>query len=251
MKQAFLSVCLLLTATLHGRAQLAPADHIAANDGQLMVQPVKHASLVLKYHDKNIFVDPSGGADLFNGLGDPDIILITDIHGDHFDLNTLKTLKTSKAVFVVPQAVADKIPAELYKDKMIILKNGDKASVGDIEIAAIPMYNLPEAPDAFHTKGRGNGYIVSIGGKQVYISGDTEDIPEMRALKNIDIAFVCMNLPYTMDVTQAAAGVLAFQPLIVYPYHYRGQDVNEFKRLVDAANKPIEVRLREWYPEAK
>ena len=113
------------------------------------------------------------------------------------------------------------------------------------------MYNLPESPDAYHTKGRGNGYVLTIGGKNIYISGDTEDIPEMRALKNIDIAFVCMNLPYTMPPDQAAGGVLAFKPKIVYPYHYRGQDVNIFKNLVNAGDKNIEVRLRNWYPSAQ
>ena len=120
-----------------------------------------------------------------------------------------------------------------------------------IGITAIPMYNLPETPDAFHTKGRGNGYVLTIGGKNIYISGDTEDIPEMRALKNIDIAFVCMNLPYTMPPDQAAQGVLAFKPKIVYPYHYRGQDVNIFKNLVNTGDKNIEVRLRNWYPSAQ
>lgn len=109
------------------------------------------------------------------------------------------------------------------------------------------MYNLPESPTAFHTRGRGNGYVLTIGGKKIYISGDTSDIPEMRSLKGIDIAFVCMNLPYTMDVKTAAGGVLAFKPKIVYPYHYRGQDVNEFKKLVNAGDKNIEVRLRDWY----
>ena len=123
--------------------------------------------------------------------------------------------------------------------------------VGGINIEAMPMYNLPEAADAFHTKGRGNGYVLTIGGKRVYISGDTEDIPEMRALKNIDIAFVCMNLPYTMDVNQAALGVVAFKPKVVYPYHYRGQDVNIFKKLVNEADKNIEVKLVNWYPGAK
>jgi L-ascorbate metabolism protein UlaG (beta-lactamase superfamily) len=115
------------------------------------------------------------------------------------------------------------------------------------------MYNLPEAPDSRHTKGRGNGYILNLGGKMVYISGDTEDIPEMRALKNIDVAFVCMNQPYTMDINQAANAVLAFKPKIVYPFHYRGQnglsDVEGFKKLVDAGKAPIEVRLKNWYPE--
>jgi L-ascorbate metabolism protein UlaG (beta-lactamase superfamily) len=239
--------CLSLSILI-AQAQLASADFIPLKDGNLSIQPVKHASLVLNYKQKNIYVDPSGGADLFKGLGNPDVIIITDIHGDHFDLNTLKALQTSKAVFVVPKAVADKIPAELYKEKLVILNNGDKASVGDIEVAAIPMYNLPEAPDAFHTKGRGNGYVLTIGDKRIYISGDTEDIPEMRALKDIDVAFVCMNLPYTMEPKQAASAVLDFSPTIVYPYHYRGQSTNDFKQLVDAGGKPIDVRLKEWYP---
>jgi L-ascorbate metabolism protein UlaG (beta-lactamase superfamily) len=114
------------------------------------------------------------------------------------------------------------------------------------------MYNLPETEDSRHPKGRGNGYVINLGGKSVYFSGDTEDIPEMRSLKNIDIAFVCMNLPFTMDVEQAAHAVLAFKPKIVYPYHYRGQnglsDVEIFKKAVNAGNNKIDVRLRNWYP---
>jgi L-ascorbate metabolism protein UlaG (beta-lactamase superfamily) len=115
------------------------------------------------------------------------------------------------------------------------------------------MYNLPAgSPTARHPKGLGNGYVLNIGGKNIYLSGDTEDIPEMRGLKNIDVAFVCMNLPYTMDINHAADAVLAFKPRIVYPYHYRGQsglsDVNGFKNLVEKGDKGIEVRLRNWYP---
>lgn len=115
------------------------------------------------------------------------------------------------------------------------------------------MYNLPESPDSRHTKGRGNGYILQLGGKKVYISGDTEDIPEMRALEGIDVAFVCMNLPYTMDINQAASAVLEFKPKIVYPFHFRGQgglsDVEGFKKLVNDGDASIDVRLREWYAE--
>jgi len=132
-----------------------------------------------------------------------------------------------------------------------VLNNGGKTNVFGISISAIPMYNLPEGSDSRHTKGRGNGYILDFGGKLIYISGDTEDIPEMRALKNIDVAFVCMNLPYTMDINQAASAVLEFKPKIVYPYHYRGKDglsdVNGFKGLVNKGDPKIEVRLRNWY----
>jgi L-ascorbate metabolism protein UlaG (beta-lactamase superfamily) len=249
LKHAFV-LFFSLTVTF-AQAQLIQPDHEMVKGGELTIQPVNHATLVLGYNKKNIYIDPTGGAEAFKGLAAPDMILITDIHGDHLDPKTIEAINTNKAVLVVPQAVADKLPATTDKQKLVILKNGEKTVQEGIAITAVPMYNLPETPDAFHTKGRGNGYVLTIGGKNIYISGDTEDIPEMRALKNIDIAFVCMNLPYTMDVNQAAQGVLAFKPKVVYPYHYRGQDVNTFKSLVNAGDKNIDVRLRNWYPAAK
>lgn len=257
---------LMLTAALAafaGQAQAqtattAPAPRVAADQistkkGPLTVQPITHGSVVFSWNGKTIYVDPYGGAGAYAGLAAPDVILITDIHGDHLDLKTLTGLSVGKALLVVPKAVADKLPAE-YKGQVRILNNGQKLDTLGMTVAAIPMYNLPEAPDAMHTKGRGNGYVLALGGKNVYVSGDTEDIAEMRALKGIDVAFVCMNLPYTMDVNQAAQGVLAFRPGIVYPYHYRGtaglSDVDGFKKTVNAADKKIDVRLRNWYPAA-
>jgi L-ascorbate metabolism protein UlaG (beta-lactamase superfamily) len=245
---------LLLLAALPGAYAQAPrpaADRIDTKQGPLLVQPVSHASLVLTWNNKTIYVDPSGGSEAYAGLKPPDLLLITDIHGDHCDTKTLAGLNTAKATFVVPQAVADKL-TETAKAQVVVLPNGDQTQQAGVSITAVPMYNLPEAPDSRHPKGRGNGYVLNFGGKNVYLSGDTEDIPEMRALKNIDVAFVCMNLPYTMDVDQAAAGVLAFKPKIVYPYHYRGQnglsDVEAFRKAVDAGKGNVEVRLRNWYP---
>ena len=249
MKFLFLT---LLSATLwfSGMAQSGPSDIVETKDGPLTVQPIQHASLILTINGITIYVDPSG-ADHYKGMKAPDIILITDIHGDHFDIKTMDALKQATSWLVVPQAVADKLP-EGDKAHLIVLKNGDQKIVSGISIRAIPMYNLPETATAMHTKGRGNGYVLGIGGKNIYISGDTQGIPEMRSLKNIDVAFICMNLPYTMDVKEAADAVLAFKPKIVYPYHYRGQnglsDVNAFKTLVEAGDKNIEVRLRNWYP---
>lgn len=232
------------------KAQVSPPDVISLAKGTLTIHPVQHASLVLSENGKTIYVDPVGGPELYKGLESPDLILITDIHGDHLDTKTLDAIKKEGTLFIVPQAVADKLPPQ-DKEKMVILKNGGQTQQLGIGIRAIPMYNLPERPDAFHTKGRGNGYVLHIGDKNLYISGDTGDISEMRSLKNIDIAFVCMNLPYTMDINHAASAVLAFKPKIIYPYHYRGQnglsDVNAFKQLVDAGKQPIEVRLRNWY----
>lgn len=219
-----------------------------------MIQPVYHGALVLSWNNKTIYVDPYGGAKAYEGLAAPDLILITDIHPDHLDVTTLQSLNTVKATFIVPQAVLDKLPENL-KSKAIVLANGGSSIQQGISFTALPMYNLPEVPDAKHTKGRGNGYEFDLGGKVIYISGDTEDIPEMRHLKHVDIAFVCMNLPYTMDIHQAASAVLEFKPKTVYPYHYRGQDglsdLDGFKKEVNAGDPAIDVRIRNWYPEYK
>ena len=226
------------------------ADYISTNKGPVSIYPIQHATLVLTWNNKTIYIDPTGGASKFVTFGKPDIILLTDIHGDHFDLNTLDSIYSAGTTIIAPSAVAEKLPASL-KAKLVVLANFDKGKVDKIKVSAIPMYNLPESPTAMHTKGRGNGYILKLGNKNIYISGDTEDIPEMRSLKDIDAAFICMNLPYTMDVDQAAVGVLAFKPAIVYPYHYRGQnglsDVQKFKQLVNTGNPNIDVRLLKWY----
>jgi L-ascorbate metabolism protein UlaG (beta-lactamase superfamily) len=248
MKSMILSV-LLAAFIFSANAQRVTADTVMTKSGPLVIQPVQHASLVLTVKGVTIYADPSN-KDNYSGLAGPDIILITDIHGDHFDVPTIEALKKDGTLLIVPQVVADKLPAA-DKLHLIVMKNGDEIKQLGISLRAIPMYNLPESPTAMHTKGRGNGYVLGIGGKLIYISGDTQGIPEMRSLKNIDVAFVCMNLPYTMDVKEAADAVLAFKPAIVYPYHYRGKDglsdVNAFKALVEAGDKNIDVRLRNWY----
>ena len=249
MKSIFFTI-LAFAATV-SLAQRPAADVIQTSKGPLTIQPVKHATLVFTWGGKTIYADPDGGTAAFEGLAEPDLILITDIHGDHFNVETLNAINTTHATLIVPQAVADKLPDNL-KSKAVVLANGKSIDQLNASIKAIPMYNLPESPDAKHTKGRGNGYVITFGNKTVYISGDTAGIPEMRALKNIDIAFVCMNLPYTMDVPEAASAVLDFKPRIVYPYHYRGQnglsDTEAFKKAVNDKDKNIEVRLRNWYP---
>lgn len=247
-----ISLLALIVLHLSVVGQRPQPDQLKAGKSMLTIQPILHATMVLTWDNKTIYVDPYGGTKAFEGINKPDLILITDIHGDHLNAETLESLQVEKAKFIVPQAVADQLP-DAYKGQLVILGNGQSTRLMDITVRAIPMYNLPEGPDSRHTKGRGNGYVLEIGGKNVYISGDTEDIDEMRNLKNIDVAFVCMNLPYTMDINQAASAVLQFQPKIVYPYHYRGQgglnDIEGFRKLVDQGKKGIDVRLRNWYPE--
>jgi L-ascorbate metabolism protein UlaG (beta-lactamase superfamily) len=214
--------------------------------------PISHATMVLQWGETIVYVDPVGGKEAFEGQPAPDLILVTDIHGDHLNAETLSAVSTDQTTIVVPQAVADKLSQDLGVE-LNILGNGQKTSAMGIEIEGIPMYNLREEALQFHVKGRGNGYVLEKDGDRVYISGDTEDIPEMRNLKDIDMAFVCMNLPYTMTVESAADAVLAFAPETVIPYHYRGteglSDVAKFKQLVTSGNASIEVVQLDWYPE--
>ncbi len=239
-------------AILQVQAQQITPDTIQTDKGPLLIYPVTHASMVLTWQNKTIYVDPTGGAEAYNGLNAPDMVLITDIHGDHMDVKTLDAVNANKAILIAPKAVADALGDE-YKNSVTMLANGKETTKLGVLIAAIPMYNLPDTTDARHPKGRGNGYVLNLGGKTLYIAGDTEGIPEMRSLKNIDVAFVPMNLPFTMDVAQAASAVLDFNPSIVYPYHYRGKnglsDVAQFKTLVTTKNKNIDVRLKNWYPK--
>ncbi len=216
------------------------------------ITPISHATGVFTWDDVVFYTDPVGGAEAFEGMAKPDFILITDIHGDHMSSETLTALKPGDTKIIVPHAVREKLPKEL-QNNLIVLNNGESTELNDVSILAIPMYNLPQTKDAMHVKGRGNGYVIQKNNQRLYISGDTEDIPEMRNLKNIDLALISMNLPYTMPVDQAAEGVLAFQPKKVIPYHYRGKDgfadIEEFKKLVNEGNAAIEVELMDWYPQ--
>lgn len=229
------------------------ALNIEAIPQELQIHPISHATMALKFGETTIFVDPTGGAESFKTFGAPDIVLITDIHGDHFNPATLSALNLSDATVIAPKAVVEKYGEDLKIGTKVTLNNGDAMTISGVNIEAVPMYNLREEALKFHTKGRGNGYILTINGERIYISGDTEDIPEMRALKNIDKAFVCMNLPWTMTVDSAADAVLDFKPKEIIPYHYRGRngmsDTKKFKSLINAGNPAIKVTLLNWYPE--
>lgn len=216
-------------------------------DSEIDFIPISHGTMAIRTGNATIYVDPVGDVETFSELPAPDIILITDVHGDHMDPEAVSSLKTEKTRIIAPKAVIDRL--KLGE----ILNNGQKKTIKDITIEAIPMYNLTEERLRFHEKGRGNGYVINANGKRIYISGDTEDIKEMRDLENIDFAFICMNLPYTMTVEQAASAVLEMKPRVVFPYHYRGtggySDIEKFKQIVTGKNKGIEVRLLKWYDQ--
>jgi L-ascorbate metabolism protein UlaG (beta-lactamase superfamily) len=231
-------------STLHAAGELS-GDKVPTSNGDLIIHPVEHATFLMSWNGKTIYVDPVGNGKRFAEFPKADLVLVTDIHGDHLNGDTISSVTTEKSAIVAPKAVADKLPASL-KSRATVMANGDSKAISGVQIEAIPMYNLTPARLQYHTKGRGNGYVLTMGGKRIYISGDTEDIPEMRTLKDIDVAFVCMNLPYTMEVEKAASAVQEFKPKVVYPYHYRGSDTQKFKELV-SKTPGVEVRLRDWY----
>jgi len=217
----------------------AAPEEFSTSAGAVQIIPIQHASLLVKAGGKVLYVDPAQGS--YDGLPPADYILITDIHGDHMAPAIVDKLKKASTVIVAPKAVAEKFPGAL------VMANGNTKTVGEFKVEAIPMYNLKPAENGqtYHEKGRGNGYIVTYGGKRFYFAGDTEGIPEMRALKNIDVAFIPMNLPFTMTPQAAADAVRAFHPAVVYPYHYRGQDTAIFAKALEGSG--IDVRLRDWY----
>ena len=218
----------------------AAPESFSTSAGTLQLTPIQHASLVIQAGGKVLYIDPAQGS--YDGLPQADYILITDIHGDHLAPQVLNKLKKGDTVIVAPKAVAAQVGGAK------VVSNGEKTTLGPFAVEAIPMYNLTRGPSAgqlYHDKGRGNGYIVTYGGKRFYFSGDTEAIPEMKTLKNIDVAFVCMNLPYTMTPQEAAEAVRAFHPAIVYPYHYMGSDLNAFAKALEGSG--IDVRIRNWY----
>ena len=247
MKNILTTFLLLAFLSVSALAQLSSApDTYETEMGELIIHPINHGSVAFTFDGKTIFVDPFGGAEKFADFNAPDVIFITDIHGDHHNPETLDALNTENTTFVVPQAVADAMDG-IYEGQLVILANEETKEVMGMNVTGVAMYNLPDDESSRHKKGRGNGYVIDFGGMHVYLSGDTEDVPEMRSLENIDIAFVCMNLPYTMDIYQAASAVVEFQPAIMYPYHHRGQDIQKFKTIVDLAGIDTEIKLKDWY----
>jgi L-ascorbate metabolism protein UlaG (beta-lactamase superfamily) len=211
--------------------------------GPVTITPLYHASTLIEAGGKVIYLDPAKPAKL-SEHPKADVILITDIHGDHMDPDSINVISKPGTEILAAPAVVQTVTSAKP------IANGESKTWGDWTIEAIPAYNLKRGPAAgkfFHDKGRGNGYVLTYGGKRFYFSGDTEGVPEMRALKNIDVAFVCMNLPYTMPPEDAADTVRAFHPKIVIPYHYRGSDLTVFQKGLEGSG--IEVRVLDWYPK--
>jgi L-ascorbate metabolism protein UlaG (beta-lactamase superfamily) len=219
-------------------------DHIQTGSGDVIIHPVNHASFGMSWNGKMIYNDPVGSSGLYSGFPKADLILVSHGHGDHFNNATLDAVRNTGAVIVAPQAVWNSMTAAL-RLMTTVLANGASTSAHGVTIDAVPAYN------SNHPQGVGNGYVVTLGGKRFYMAGDTGFVAEMSALTNIEVAFICMNEPFTMTVTAAVSAVRSFSPRIVYPYHFRNQngtfaDLNSFKQQV-STNPGTEVRIRTWY----
>jgi L-ascorbate metabolism protein UlaG (beta-lactamase superfamily) len=229
------------------------ADTIPATGGNIELTPMAHAHVQIQFGGKVIHIDPSAQANYANAKP-ADLVLVTDIHGDHMDPPSIDKVKKATTQYVAPAALAGKFPGTTT-----LIANGETKTVDGISIQAVGAYNLTRGPAAgqlFHTKGRGNAYVLTLGGKRILFSGDTECTPEIKALTNIDVAFMTMNLPYTMPPAEAADCVKAFKPKVVYPYHYGQMDLqpaNKNQTDFVAAMKGfagVEVRVANFYPMA-
>jgi len=243
---ASLILAIFSAGTVFGEAP--PEQDILPTDaGDLVITFLGHGSLLFSFDGTSVAIDPYGKVADYGALPKADIVLITHEHGDHLDLKAIQAIRSDRTVVAASAAAAEKIPGA------VVLRNGDgktfpgsrKGSPG-IRVTAVPAYNLvhersPGVP--FHPKGRGNGYVLAFGEKKVYVAGDTENIPEMKSLAGIDVAFLPMNLPYTMTPEMAADAARTIRPKILYPYHFGETDTSLLVELL-RDRKEIEVRIR-------
>ncbi len=234
------------------RAAAHSGDTFKTGAGPITIHPVHHASFVAETPAGVIYVDPVDGADSYAAFAKPDLVLITHEHGDHYNQETLDGIVAEDTQIIANPAVFDMLP-EAMQAQASAVQNGGTAMFKELSIEAIAAYNTTEARKNFHPQGRDNGYILNFDGFRMYVSGDTEDTPEMRALNNIDLAFVCMNLPFTMDANAAASAVAEFKPTYVYPYHYRGRDggTQDPKSFAMRVGTDTEVKTGGWYKEGE
>ena len=234
---AFLLPFFLLPLTTSHAQQSFETDTFSVGQKKLVIHFIGHGTLMLEYDGLVIHVDPVGRYADYTKLPKADIILVTHQHQDHLDKGAIALIKKENTDIIL-----DKTSQGMLGFGRI-MANGDTLTIKDIKITAIPAYNTTKGRDKFHPKGRDNGYVLEIGGKRVYIAGDTEDIPEMKRLKDIDTAFLPMNQPYTMTAKQLTNAVKVIKPRIVYPYHYGDSDLSSLPQLLKGI-KGVELRIR-------
>ncbi len=219
-------------------------DVIKTSEGDLHIGFLGHASLMFAFNKMTVYVDPLSGTADDGALPKADLVLITHEHGDHLDPKALAKIRKETTVVIAPEKCASSIGT------CLVMKNGDTQTAAGLKIEAVAAYNVAHLRNdglPFHPKGVGNGYVITFGDKRVYVAGDTENIPEMKALKDIAAAFLPMNLPYTMSPEMVADAARAFRPSILYPYHYGETDTSRLVELLKD-EKDIDVRVKRIYP---
>ncbi|MBD3239212.1 MAG: MBL fold metallo-hydrolase [Chitinivibrionales bacterium] len=236
----FMATLMSLSCAFAGGAMPFQSDTVKTSAGDLVMTFIGHGTLMLRAGDVVIHVDPWTKFTDYRDMPKADIILVTHEHRDHLDADAITHLRTDGTEVLLTAACREALGAGT------VMANGDSVELHGLRIDAVPAYNVKHtrgngAP--FHPRGEGNGYVITFGDTRVYIAGDTEDIPEMAALKDIDIAFLPMNLPYTMTPEMAAHAAKMCKARIVYPYHYGSTDPRELVELL--AEDDTEVRVRE------
>jgi L-ascorbate metabolism protein UlaG (beta-lactamase superfamily) len=219
-------------------------DVVKTAKGDLDITFIGHGTLMFTFNGLVIHVDPYSRMADYSSLPKADLVFLTHHHGDHLDPEALNLIKQDKTRIIAPQKCVEQL------GQGMVMGNGDSKTVDGLKIEAVPAYNLVhkrESGEPFHVKGEGNGYIITFADKRVYVAGDTENTPEMKALKDIDVAFLPMNLPYTMTPEMVADAAKAFKPAILYPYHYGDTDTARLKELLKD-EKEIDVRIKRIYP---
>ncbi|WP_300164801.1 MBL fold metallo-hydrolase [Solidesulfovibrio sp.] len=235
-----LTCLIVLGLAVPAKAAPPASDDIATSGGVLRIFFIGHGSLRFEYGGKNIYVDPYAKVGDYSAMPPADLVLLTHEHQDHLDVAALDKIAGPDTPFVLTGACLQAV------GRGMVLENGQAAVVAGIPVEAVPAYNIVHmrAPDTpFHPKGRGNGYVLTFGDVRVYVAGDTENIPEMADLRNIDVAFLPMNLPYTMTPEMTADAAKRFKPKVLYPYHYGDTDPARLVALLKDSG--IEVRVRE------
>ncbi|WP_231592724.1 MBL fold metallo-hydrolase [Pelagovum pacificum] len=252
LKTATASAGAITVLPFAAKAQDQMSDTFETSAGDIIVHPIEHASFVMETPLGTIYCDPVGEADAYADYPAPDLILITHEHGDHFNADTLTALMGDETHLITNPNVHGMLPTDMMETAET-LENGGSTTWNGLTIDAIPAHNTTEDRLNYHPPGRDNGYVLSFEDFRVYISGDTEPTEEMMALEDIDLAFLCMNLPYTMTAEQAAEAVQSFTPTYVYPYHYRGQDggTQDPAEFAELAGDATEVKMGDWYAEGE
>ncbi|MGB8953616.1 MAG: MBL fold metallo-hydrolase [Candidatus Aminicenantales bacterium] len=225
---------------LGARLQAFEEDIISTSQGDLRITLIGHATVMFTFGGKTIYVDPISSLADYSQFPKANLILITHDHGDHLDPKAIQTLRMPESSLIYSEKCAEKVP------NGIIMKNGDKKTLQGIVIEAVPAYNIVHMRSErvpYHLRGLGNGYVLTFADKRVYVAGDTENIPEMKEIKNIDVAFLPMNLPYTMSPEMAADAARMIRPKVLYPYHYGNTNTSTLVELLKDT-KEIEVRIR-------